>query len=132
LRELLTRHAGNFNVSHDTGARYSLEAPIGPATIGAWGGKIRKRTIPVAWVQMGTATVSYHLTGIPGNSKLLSSLSVDLRARMQGKSCFNFNRIDPKLFRELQRVTTESLREMKEAEYISEGPGSDFSESRRR
>jgi len=36
---------------------------------------------------------------------LLENISPTLQKRMQGKSCFNFKRIDPALFQELAQLT---------------------------
>ena len=41
--------------------------------------------------------------------RLRESMSEKLRARMQGKSCFNFKTADETLFQELERVTTKGL-----------------------
>jgi hypothetical protein len=122
LRDLLRAHAERFAVTHDSADRYSLEAPVGPATVRSWGGKVKVQTIPVAWVSMGKAYVSYHLMGIPGNAQLLATLSDELRAHMQGSSCFNFKTVNDALFQELTRVTAESLRAMKKAGFISDVP----------
>ena len=122
LRDLLQVHADEFHVAQDASRRYGLEAPVGPTTLRAWGGKARAPTIPVAWVEIGKTYVSYHLMGISGNAKLVAQLSDELRARMQGKSCFNFKTVDEALFGELEQVTTESLRGMKKAGYISDVP----------
>ena len=122
LRDLLQTHAGDFSVSHDTVERYGLEAPVGPATLKAWGGKARLARIPIAWVELRKNYVSYHLMGIDGNAKLTSSLSEPLRAHMQGKACFNFKTVDEELFEELRRVTAESLRSLKRAGFIADMP----------
>jgi len=119
LRSLLKQHASGFTVRRETGEHFSLEAPAGPATVQAWGGKLRSRTIPVAWVEIGKAYVSYHLMGVYGNPKLLDSCSKELSARMQGKSCFNFKAVDEPLFEELGRLTDASLKGMKKAGYVS-------------
>jgi hypothetical protein len=103
LRDVLAAHASEFAVAEDSAQRYSLEAPIGPATVHAWGGKVRTQTIPVAWIDMRRAYVSYHLMGITGDSKLAASFSSALRARM-----------------ELARVTAQSLLGMRKAGYVSE------------
>jgi hypothetical protein len=76
--------------------------------------------IPVAWVQSGKSYVSYHLMGVGGNPKILEGCSAELRARMKGKSCFNFTTIDEKLLDELAALTTRSLEGMRKAEYIAE------------
>src|SRR5262249_39613047 len=118
LRGILEKHAASFAVGQDTAKHYGLEACVGPATVQAWGGKAKKPTIPVAWVQIGKAYVSYHLMGVYGNPKLLEGCSKELRARMQGKSCFNFKTADDKLFKELERLTAKSLTCMKKAGFI--------------
>lgn len=49
--------------------------------------------------------VGYHLMPVYVNPVLLGDASAGLRARMQGKSCFNFTRTDPSLFEELALLT---------------------------
>lgn len=119
LRAILHKHAAKYSVGQDTGDYYSLVAPVGPATIRVWGGKKKSSSMPIAWVQIGKAYVSYHLMGVYGNPKLLEGYSRKLRARMQGKSCFNFKSADEALFQELEELTIESLRAMKKGGYIS-------------
>jgi hypothetical protein len=119
LRELLVAHREGLTVDDDTSTKYSLHAPVGPATIKAWGGKAKTPTIPVAWVQVGKAYVSYHLMGVYGAPRLMENCSKQLKARMQGKSCFNVNTIDEELFSELSRLTGESLGAMKKAGFVS-------------
>jgi hypothetical protein len=122
LRGLLQAHAVDFSVSQDSGERYGLEAPVGPATLEAWGGKAKIPRIPIAWVELRKNYVSYHLMGIEGNAKLTSNLSEPLRAHMQGKTCFNFKTVDETLVEELRRVTAESLRSLKRAGFIAAIP----------
>jgi hypothetical protein len=119
LRELLAARASEFALAYATTDRYGLEAPIGPATLRSWGGKVRKPTIPIGWVEIRKAYVSYHLMGVGGNTKLLATLSQPLRARMQGKACFNFDAIDETLMRELETVTAESCAGMRRAGFIA-------------
>jgi hypothetical protein len=66
--------------------------------------------------------VSYHLMGIDGNAELIAGLSQPLRARMTGKSCFNFTAVDEALFEELQGATAASLRALKKAGFIADTP----------
>src|SRR5262245_22571050 len=122
LRDLLRAHAASFSVAQDSETHYGLDAPVGPATVRSWGGKVKTQSIPFAWVSLGKAYVSYHLMGVSGNAKLLASLSEELRARMQGKSCFNFKAGDDALFKELAHVTSESLSGMRKAGFISDVP----------
>jgi hypothetical protein len=120
LRDLLRAHEAGFAVTHNTPERYGLEAPVGPATAKAWGAKVKTAKIPVAWVEIRKNYVSYHLMGVNGNAKLIASLSKPLRARMQGKACFNFTTVDNALLQELQTVTAESLRGLKKAGFVSD------------
>ena len=122
LRDLLRAHAASFSVARDTETHYGLDASVGPATVRSWGGKVKTQSIPVAWVSIEKAYVSYHLMGVSGNAKLLASFSEELRAHMQGKSCFNFKAADDALFNELAHVTSESLTGMRKAGFISDVP----------
>ena len=49
--------------------------------------------------------VSAHLMPVYAHPEMLDDLSPILRKRMQGKSCFNFARPDPELFKELALLT---------------------------
>ena len=120
LRDLLQAHEGGFAVTHNTPDRYGLEAPVGPTTVKAWGGKLKTAKIPVAWVEIRKTYVTYHLMGVNANTKLIANLSKPLRARMQGKTCFNFTTVDDALLQELQTVTAESLRGLKKAGFVSD------------
>jgi hypothetical protein len=118
LRSILQKHAGTLSVTADAPDNYCLEGRTGPATLAAWGGKMKKANIPVAWVQIGKAYVSFHLLGLYGNSTLRDGMSKKLRARMQGKTCFNFTRNDEALFEELEHLTAVGLAAFKKAGYV--------------
>ena len=57
--------------------------------------------------------VSYHLMPVYAFPDLLKKVSPELKARMQGKSCFNFKEVDEKLFAELARLTEEGYKRFK-------------------
>ena len=59
----------------------------------------------VAGIRRGKRYVSYYLMSVYAFPDLLESMSPALRRRMQGKSCFNFTRVDEPLFAELDRAT---------------------------
>src|SRR6185295_14811762 len=63
LKAILQNHAGNFTVKPDTNDAYGLQGKPGPAALQAWGGKLRKPVMPVAWIEIGKAYVSYHVMG---------------------------------------------------------------------
>ncbi len=58
-----------------------------------------------AMVRTGARYVSYHLMCVYLEPALLDGISPELRRRMQGKSCFNFTRVDDALFDELEALT---------------------------
>jgi hypothetical protein len=67
-------------------------------------------------VKTGKRYVSYHLMPVYTHPDLLEQMSPELRKRMQGKSCFNFTRIDEALCAELERLTAAGF-----ARYEGEG-----------
>jgi hypothetical protein len=119
LRSLLQKHRGGLSVSADTTSRYCLEGNVGPSTLQAWRGKMKRPTIPVAWVEIGKSYVSYHLMGVQESAALPDAMSKDLRARMQGKTCFNFKTEDERLLQELDELTAKGLASFREAGFIS-------------
>ncbi len=64
-------------------------------------------------VKIGKAYVSFHLMPIYMNPKLQAAISPELRKRMQGKSCFNFTRVDPSHIAELKKLTKAGFEEFK-------------------
>jgi hypothetical protein len=120
LRSILQQHAGQFCVGDDTATCYCLEANPGPATLRAWKGNVKRSTIPVAWIQLGKTYVSFHLMALYGCKQLLDGMSKELRARMQGKTCFNFRTDNERLFRELESLTAEGLSAFRQAGFIAE------------
>ena len=63
----------------------------------------------VAGVRPGKSYVSFYLMSVYASPELMASMSPELRRRMQGKSCFNFTKIDEPLFRELEGLTRASI-----------------------
>ena len=119
LHAILQRHAGKFPVLVDKPSQYAIGGPAGPGAMKAWGGKSKRKTIMLAWLNIGKSYVSYHLLGVYANPKLLAGISKELKARMQGKACFNFSKIDGPLFKELSRLTADSLTDMKKAGFVA-------------
>jgi hypothetical protein len=119
LRQLLLEHAEGLVVAADTTERLCLEAAPGPATLAAWGGKVRRPTIPVAWVERGKSYVGYHLMGLDGHPALAAGLSPGLRARMHGKTCFNFQGPEAALLTELGDVTAASIAGLRRAGFVT-------------
>jgi hypothetical protein len=100
LREILQKHDGRLTVTADTPEHFCLAVDYSAKF---------KKGFPAAWVKTGKAYVSYHFMPVYMFPKLRDGLSKKLRARMQGKSCFNFNAVDEPLFKELEELTTQGF-----------------------
>jgi hypothetical protein len=106
LRGILQKHSTALTVTADAPDHYCLQIDFSPKL---------KKSFPVAWVKIGKAYVSYHLMPVYMFPNLLDKKSEKLRARMQGKSCFNFKVVDEDLFKELEALTTEGFARCKKA-----------------
>ena len=105
LREILVPYQGRLAVTSDEPAIFELGIPPSPA---------EKRGLFVAAVRDGKAYASFHLMPVYAFPDLLDSVSPELRRRMQGKSCFNFSRIDEALFAELELLTARGIERFRE------------------
>jgi hypothetical protein len=105
LRAILLEHASKFTVTADAEDHYCLEIPYSPKF---------KKGFPVAWVKVSKSYVSFHFMPIYFAPQLQKGLSPALKARMQGKSCFNFKAVDEKLFTELRQLTALGFKVSKE------------------
>lgn len=100
LREILRPYAARLTVTADARDHYCLAVDYSPKF---------KKGFPVAWVQISKAYVSYHFMPVYAIPSLLDAVSPKLRARMQGKSCFNFKKVDEELFTELEQLTADGF-----------------------
>jgi hypothetical protein len=62
----------------------------------------------VGGTRVGKAYVSFYLMGAYDGG-LQAAMSPELRKRMQGKTCFNFTKVDEDLFVELERITAKAI-----------------------
>jgi hypothetical protein len=69
-------------------------------------------------VQVKKSFVSFHLMPVYLKPELLAGLSPELRARMQGKSCFNFTQVDKPLFKQLAALTKAGFASYKEQGFV--------------
>ena len=95
LRSILKPFDRGLDVRKDSDAGYE-----------SWcRGKLDGREIFFAGVSERKRYVSFHLFPVYTNTELLEGMSPELRKRMQGKSCFNFTRLEKPLERELRKLT---------------------------
>ena len=105
LRAILERNRGSLAVNDDTVARYCLTGGCHPT---------HKRPFPIAWVEIGKNYVGFHHMGVYAAPELIAGISKKLKARMQGKSCFNFKAVDEPLFEELEQLTIQAFATFKQ------------------
>jgi len=112
---VLRAHAGRLTVVDRSPVSFALEGTPGPSTLRAWRGERRRATLPVGWVSVEKNYVGYHLMGLDPDAKLSDAL----RARLHGKTCFNFREVDPDLAKELGALTRETFRRMHAAGFVA-------------
>jgi len=105
LRAILVAYEGRLPVLADEPGSYELGMP---ASISP------KRGMFVAAAREGKAYASFHLMPVYAFPDMLDAVSPEMRRRMQGKSCFNFTRIDETLFEELEGLTARGLERFRE------------------
>ena len=96
LAGILRKHAKGLVAKVDTAEHLYLDVPASDP---------KKKPEFFGAAQIKKSYVSYHLMPVYTDPTLLDGLSPELRARMQGKSCFNFKTVEPKLFKELDALT---------------------------
>lgn len=79
---------------------------------GAWSEQFKKN-LNFGAVITRKNYVSYYLMPVYMYPDLLEGISPELKKRMQGKSCFNFNKVDDRLMDELAKLTRKSFRRFK-------------------
>ena len=111
LRRILQKYEGKGLTANPNAPNYYVLT--GPQTETSWG-----KDVWFAGVRTGKAYVSFHLMPVYAFPDLLEGVSPGLRKRMQGKSCFNFNKPDPTLFKEVAKLTAASYKRYRERKLI--------------
>ena len=96
LRNILRPYAQELTIKTDTPDTYYLDGPYSEK----W-----KKVLFFGSVQIKKNYVSFYLMPVYMYPELLKDASPELKKRMQGKSCFNFKRVEPALFKELTALT---------------------------
>jgi hypothetical protein len=100
LRKILKPYASKLTVNADANDIYSLE--------GSYSEKWKKELF-FGSVQIKKNYVSFYLMPVYMYPDLLTDISPELRKHMQGKSCFNFRKVEPELFKELSKLTRDGF-----------------------
>lgn len=109
LKEILKPYAPKLTVTVDTPNAYSLDGPYSEK----W-----KKPLFFGSVQIKKNYVSFYLMPVYMHPELLKDISPALKRHMQGKSCFNFKRVEPELFEELAALTKEGFKDFQREEAL--------------
>jgi len=112
LRDVLKKHGAGLIVQTDTPTNFTLITPaIGPNKKPMWFG----------CVMLAKSAVSYHLVPLYCNPALQNCVPEPLRARKQGKTCFNFQRPDAELFAMLDALTGQARAQWQRHGFLEPG-----------
>jgi hypothetical protein len=106
LRAILKQYEGAMVVERDSEGEYYLNTR-----------RFDKRKKPIFFgaVKINKNYVSFHFMPVYMYPQLLDTAPEGLRKRMQGKSCFNFTRVDDEAFEQLARLTARGVERVREA-----------------
>jgi hypothetical protein len=100
LKALLKKHERTLKVIKDEAQEYTLVTKSNSN---------RGQPMWFGSVRGGKAYVSYHLMPLYFNPAMNELVPPALKKRMQGKTCFNFKKVDKELFAELKKLTQEGV-----------------------
>ena len=95
LKAILKPYAKQMIVKTDSSDDYSLDGPYSQK----W-----QKEVFFGAVQIKKNYVSFYLMPVYMFPELLKGISPELKRHMQGKSCFNFKKVEPALFKELAEL----------------------------
>ncbi len=106
LKSILKPYTKNLTITADTSTAYSLDGPYSEKY---------KKVIFFGAAQIKKNYVSFYLMPVYMFPELLKGISPELKKHMQGKSCFNFRKVEPELFKELMKLTKLSVEKFRAA-----------------
>ena len=99
LKNILKPYAEKLSLKADTPDSYYIDGPYSEK----W-----KKELFFASAQIKKNYVSFYLMPVYMYPDLLENISPALKKHMQGKSCFNFKKLEPELFQELVDLAKKS------------------------
>ncbi|HLF74968.1 MAG TPA: hypothetical protein VI524_11510 [Anaerolineales bacterium] len=105
LKSILKPFASGLTVTADTSSAYSLDGPYSEK----W-----RKPLFFGSAQIKKNYVSFYLMPVYMYPELLKDISPELKKHMQGKSCFNFKRVEPELFAELAALAKKGHEKFKQ------------------
>ena len=105
LKSILQPYAKDLTVKADTPDTYYLDGPYSEK----W-----KKELFFGSAQVKKNYVSFYLMPVYMYPELLKDASPELKKHMQGKSCFNFKKVEPALLDEVAELTRKGADRFKE------------------
>jgi hypothetical protein len=105
LKNILKPYAKNLTVKTDTADTYYLDGPYSEK----W-----KKELFFGSAQLKKNYVSFYFMPVYMYPELVNGISPQLKKHMQGKSCFNFKKIEPDLFKELEELTRKGVEKFRQ------------------
>ena len=105
LKAILKPYEKKLTVKADSVDTYYLDGPYSER----W-----KKELFFGSAQIKKNYVSFYLMPVYMYPELLQDISPGLKKHMQGKSCFNFKKVEPDLFAELAQLTRRSAEKFRE------------------
>ena len=109
LKSILKPYAETLTVKTDSMDTYYLDGPYTEK----W-----KKELFFGSAQIKKNYVSFYLMPVYMYPDLLKGISPDLKKHMQGKSCFNFKKVEPELLQELTELTKKGYARFKQEELL--------------
>ena len=109
LKSVLKPYAKTLTVKVDAKDTYYLDGPY----FEKW-----KKDLFFAAAQIKKNYVSFYLMPVYMYPDLLKNISPELEKHRQGKSCFNFKKVEPELLEELAELTKKSYARFKQEELL--------------
>jgi hypothetical protein len=108
LKAILKPYSSKLKLKADTAEAFYLD--------GSYSEKWKKELFFGA-VQIKKNYVSFYLMPVYMCPDLLKGISPELKKHMQGKSCFNFKKVEASLFEELAQLTKQGFERFMKEEY---------------
>jgi hypothetical protein len=108
LKAILTPYTKKLTLKTDNADLYYLDAAYSEK----W-----KKEIFFASAQIKKNYVSFYLMPVYMYPDLLKNISPELKKHMQGKSCFNFKKVEVELLDELNQLVKKGFERMMKEEY---------------
>ena len=105
LKNILKPYAEKLTVKADTLDTYYIDGPYSEK----W-----EKQLFFGSAQIKKNYVSFYLMPVYMYPELLNDVSSELKKRMQGKSCFNFKKVEPELFNELAQLTQKAAEKFRQ------------------